>query len=36
MPSLMFEKVGFSLVQDESCAIGIGILPLSVTLGDPP
>jgi len=30
MPSLMFDKVGFSLVHNESCAMGIGILPLSL------
>jgi len=30
MPSLMFDKVGFSLVHYESCAMGIGIPPLSL------
>jgi len=30
MPSLMFDKVGFSIVHYESCAMGIGILPLSL------
>jgi hypothetical protein len=27
MPSLMFDKVGFSLVHYESCGMGIGIPP---------
>jgi len=27
MPSLMLDKVGFSLVDYESCAMGIGIPP---------
>jgi len=30
MSSLMFDKVGFSLVHYESYAMGIGILPLSL------
>ena len=30
MLSLMVNKVGFSLVQYESCAMGIGIPPLSL------
>jgi hypothetical protein len=30
MPSLTFDKVGFSLVHYESCAMGIGIPPLSL------
>jgi hypothetical protein len=30
MPSLMFDKVGFSLVHYESCGMGIGIPPLSL------
>jgi len=30
MLSLMFDKVGFSVVHYESCAMGIGILPLSL------
>jgi len=30
MPSLMFDKVGFSLVHYESCAMGIVIPPLSL------
>jgi hypothetical protein len=30
MPSLMFDKVGFSLVHYESCAMGISIPPLSL------
>ena len=30
MPSLIFDKVGFSLVHYESCAMGIGIPPLSL------
>jgi len=30
MPSLMFGKVGFSLVHYESCAMDIGIPPLSL------
>jgi len=30
MPSLIFDKVGFGLVHYESCAMGIGILPLSL------
>jgi hypothetical protein len=30
MPSLTFDNMGFSLVQSESCAMGIGIPPLSL------
>jgi len=30
MPYLIFDKVGFSLVHYESCAMGIGILPLNL------
>jgi hypothetical protein len=30
MPSLIFDIVGFSLVHYESCAMGIGIPPLSL------
>jgi len=30
MPSLMFDKVGFSLVHYESCMMGNDILPLSL------
>jgi len=30
MPSLMFDKVGFSLVHYESCVMGIGIPPLNL------
>jgi len=30
MPSLMFDKVGFSLVHYERCVMGIGIPPLSL------
>jgi len=30
MPSLMFDEVGFSLVHYDSCAMGIGIHPLSL------
>jgi len=30
MPSLIFDKVGFSLVHYESCVMGIGIPPLSL------
>jgi len=30
MPSLMFDKVGFNHVHYESCAMGIGIPPLSL------
>ena len=30
MPSLIFDKVGFSLVHNESCAMGIGISPLNL------
>jgi hypothetical protein len=31
MPSLMLDKVGFSLVHYESCAMGISIHPLSLS-----
>jgi len=30
MPSLIFDKVGFSLVHYESCAMGIDIPPLNL------
>jgi len=30
MPSLMFDKVGFSHIHYESCAMGIGIPPPSI------
>jgi len=30
MPSLMFDKVGFSLVHYASCGMGIGIPPLNL------